>query len=163
VTSTQVIVLALLVAAFVSGWVARGADTGRRPAGADGDATVDAANREQTPTREANDEHEPGLALDRRLAAAGAALQAVVDAWIDRHDPADLLERFERSRADLRDAAAAHDDAALRDADDALAEAAEIFAALRAGLPLTAQASKRLEGIEDRLAQAAETRPARRD
>jgi hypothetical protein len=152
------IVLALLVAAFVSGWVARGAETGRRPVDAD-DVTVDTAAGGQPLTPGANDAKAPAADADRLLAAASASLYAVLDAWIDRNDPAPALERFEGSRADVRDAAARHNVAHLHDADGALSEAAEVFADLRADLPLTAQASKRLERIEDRLAQATDSPP----
>ena len=160
VTSTQLIVLALLVAAFVSGWVARGADTGRRPVDADVDVTVDAAEGEEAAPPGANDAEAPAADADRLIAAATASLSAVLDAWIDRHDPAPALERFEGSRADLRDAAARHSVPVLHDAIDALSEAAEVFADLRASVPLTAHASKRLERVEDRLAQAASALPS---
>jgi hypothetical protein len=45
VTSTQIIVLGLLVVAFASGWVARGGDTGRRGADADARATPSPTKR----------------------------------------------------------------------------------------------------------------------
>jgi hypothetical protein len=129
------IVLALLVAAFVSGWVARGPDTGRRRVSADVDVPSDAgAEGEHVASGGADGAEAPAADVDQLLAAASASLQAVLDAWIDRHDPTPALERFEGSRADLRDAAARHHAPALHDADSALTEAAEVFADLRTDL-----------------------------
>lgn len=140
-TSTQLIVLGLLVAAFVSGWVARGEGAGHQsPAEPEPEPAPEPASA--------------GPLLDDAV----AALESVIDAWIDRRDSVAALARFETTREAYRRAllpdADADADAALRDAAAALAEASALFGELRAGAPLTARSSRRLDAIEERLAAA---------
>ena len=139
-TSTQLIVLALLVGAFVSGWVARGAGAAP-PARAEPDAREPVAQ-----TTEADDA--------RLLHDAAAGLEAAIDAWIDRQDPRTPLDRFETTRARVREAASARPSAALDDAADALTEAADVFSDFEAGRSMSAHASRRLTAVEEALSRS---------
>lgn len=142
-TTSQLIVLGLLVVAFVSGWVARGSG----------------APEPSEPT-ERQTGGDPGV---EQTASAGASLllhevaarhEEVIDAWIDGL-PADApLAGFETAAARCRAAASASRDSGLVDAMAALDESAAIFQQFRSGAPLSADASRRLEAVEDRLARA---------
>jgi hypothetical protein len=152
-------VLALLVAAFVSGWVARGADAGRRPADPEIDVMPNPAVAGPTAAPRGDAAAQPAAGADDLLAAATADLEAVIETWLDRTSPGMALESFERSRTAVHDAATRSDIDPLNDASEALSESAEVFDELRAGLPLSAAASKRLEHVEERLARAAAAIP----
>src|SRR5687768_6003105 len=84
-TTTQLIVLGLLAAAFVSGWVARGAQ---------------AVESEQAP----EDQRVPEISTGDLLAEAARAHERVIDAWLDGLDSTKPLEKFEAVRARLDDA-----------------------------------------------------------
>ena len=136
------IVFGLLVAAFVSGWVARGpgsADPVEATTPEDG-ADAPVAGEEDTAT------------LLRRMSAVH---EAVIDAWLDGLGPEEPLARFDSELDRLRRVAAeAPVGPGLRDALAAFEESAQVFERYREGLPLTAAASKALGANEDRIAQA---------
>ena len=128
-TSAQLIVFALLIAAFISGWVARG--------------TTQDEKAEPEPEPPAEPAPEVAEAPDP-MAEAVAAHEAVIDAWLDGEPPDAVLARFDAALADLRRSTDA-------DAIVALSASAEVFEGFRRGEPLTAGASRRLEETERRL------------
>ena len=141
-TTTQLIVFGLLVAAFVSGWVARGPGSG-----GPGDPTAP----EDGADAPVAVEEDPG-ALLRRMSAVH---EAVINAWLDGLEPEEPLARFDIELDRLRRVAAESPvSPRLRDALAAFEESARVFARYRDGQRLTAATSKHLEAIEDRIAQA---------
>ena len=118
----QLVVLALLAAAFAAGWVARGGD------------------RERGAPDEPAEPGEPPA--DDHLELATTAYAAAADAWLDGHPPDGTLTVFEATRTRVT---------APPEAVEALADAAEVFERYRAGHPMTGADSARLGDVEERL------------
>ena len=80
-TAEQLVVLALIVAAFVAGWVARGAGGGGE------EEPDDAAEPGPEPrTSTTSLPAEPVAAADRALALAASAYETAVDRWLDERE-----------------------------------------------------------------------------
>ena len=162
-TAEQLVVLALIVAAFVAGWVARGS-------GGSGEAAEAPEAGEPTPgpsprTVTAAPGADPVAAAARALALAASAYETAVDRWLDERDqitPAGRAAVGELERAVQRlDAQAARldeldhplADAAL-DALDALREGTRELDAFRDGAALDAATSRTLDRVDDELDRA---------
>jgi hypothetical protein len=170
VTGEQVIVLALLVAAFVAGWVARGSDAPRRARGGAGDEDDEGAPTAPEPAAKGGAPRgpvRPPAPLDvarRALERAIAAYESAVDRWLDERDqitPAGRaalgeldrgIRRLELAASRLPDDAATARAAAL--GLDALRDAAGLLEAYRQGRAIDAPTSTSLAEIEDDLAEA---------
>lgn len=142
-TTSQLIVLGLLVVAFVSGWVARGSGA-PEPSEPTGPQAGGDPGHEQTAPAGATP-------LLREVAARH---EEVIDAWIDGLPPDAPLAAFEAAAGRWRTAVDASQDPALVDAMAALDESAAVFEQFRSGTALSADASRRLEAAEERVAQA---------
>ena len=155
-TAEQIVVLALLVAAFVAGWLARG---GRSEDGAA------AADPGPVPPSSPAGRPDPVRDAARALAFATAAYESAVERWLDERDaitPAGraavgelerAVQRLDVAATRLDDADDPRADDAL-DALDALREAAQRLDAFRQGRPLDAATSRALDAVEDDVARA---------
>ena len=86
---------------------------------------------------------------DARLHTARTAYLAAVDAWLDGLSPESTLTVFDAARAAVT---------APPEAMAALDDAGEVLGRFRAGHPMTAADSARLEEVEERLGLADGTR-----
>jgi hypothetical protein len=160
VSVEQLVVLALLLAAFAAGWVARG--TGARGSGSPASPSRDHPS-EGGPTGEVEAVPADEDDVEERVAGSGAAalpaevartrgrlaLAAAIDCWLDDADAptaegtAAVAEVV--AAADAAEAAGDTDGAAL------LREARAVLGAYLAGRPMDRPASRTLERIEDEL------------
>jgi hypothetical protein len=184
VTAEQLVVLALIVAAFAAGWLARGAGGSGEASAAPADddpATppappTPAPAAPTTPARAAprarrrlrpaaTPAADPAADAARALALAASAYEQAVDRWLDERDsitPAGraALGELERAVQRLDTACARLDEVddpladAAWDALDALREATRHLDAFRNGVALDAATSRALDGIERELAHA---------
>ena len=168
-SAEQVVVLALLVAAFAAGWIARGGGRAEEDE-ASGDAAAEPAGAAPATARAPllrRTSAPPDVASDaaRAVALASAAYETAVDRWLDERDaitPAGraAVGELERAVQRLDTAAARLDEAdetlgdAAYDALDALRRAVRHLEAFRDGRPLDAATSRALDGIEDELGRA---------
>ena len=179
-SAEQLVVLALLVAAFAAGWFARGGRAGGQadevegggfaplsppvpsvpPPGAVGLPAGDAR-----PRALAASASEPARDADRALALAAGAYETAVDRWLDERDaisPAGraAVAELERAVQRLDHAAARLDEVdetlgdAAYDAVDALRDAVKHLAAFRDGRAIDADTSRELDRIEDEVERA---------
>ncbi len=151
----QLIVLALLVAAFAAGWVARGAGAGSR-------GTIEDLDEEPAALSEVPEEDEPQPAPQpdpaqlRTAADAGAGhLAAAIDAWLDDRGAGSAAGRQAIAGLDgALDAFSNAPDGPAADAAEALREARRALAAYGTGTPLDATTSRRLAAQEQSLEEA---------
>ena len=165
-TAEQLVVLALLVAAFAAGWFARG---GRDEAEEEPIEEVPAVE-EPAPSPSRPD---PASDAARALSLAAGAYETAVDRWLDERDaitPAGraAVGELERAVQRLDGAAVRLDEAdetlgdAAFDALEALRDAVRQLQAFREGRPLDSETSRELDRIEGELARArAALEPAR--
>ncbi|MDQ3740485.1 MAG: hypothetical protein M3389_06020 [Actinomycetota bacterium] len=179
-TAEQLVVLALLVAAFVAGWVARGGrDDEPEEAGSAGskgsasggptaavsDGPKGVASGASKGAAPGGGRPDPAGDAERAISLASAALDTAVDRWLDERDeitPAGRAAVGEVERAVQRlDVAAARLDEvdetlgdAAYDALDALRTGARLLASFRDGHALDVAASRELERVEDEVARA---------
>ncbi len=181
-TAEQLVVLALLVAAFAAGWIARGgrdeeladedegAQTAEVPA-----APPDAARAAPLPEEGAAAPPPPPRAPSARpdrvadavkaLSLAASAYETAVDRWLDERDaitPAGraavgelerAVQRLDGATARLDEVDETLGDAAF-DALEALRDAVGHLRAFRDGRALDAATSRDLDRIEEQVAQA---------
>jgi hypothetical protein len=183
VTAEQLVVLGLLVAAFVAGWVARGGreedeveeprqddaapappPAARKPALWRGRTGAAAAPSEPAPRGTRPD---PVHDAERALSLAAAAYETAVDRWLDERDaitPAgraavgaveQAVQRLDvaAARLDESDAPDATADA-VYDAVRALRDAARRLDAFRQGQAMDAATSRELDAVDDVVARA---------
>ena len=136
-TTEQLIVLGLLVAAFAAGWVARGPDGGRA---APGDEEAPPVPEPEAPA--------PAEAVQE----ARDAVAALVDGWIDGEDPGPRVAAVGAARDRLRGPAGG---GAPRQALDAVEAVLALASAYEQGRPLDAATSAALAPHEDALDAAA--------
>jgi hypothetical protein len=181
VPAEQLVVLALIVAAFAAGWIARGGGGDDERAEHAEAPPAGAATPARRLARRAAPGAEPAAASARRrpsapradpvadaaraLALASTAYETAVDRWLDERDaitPAGRAAVGEVERAVQRlDAACARLDElddpladAAWDALDALRDAVGHLDAFRAGRTLDAATSRTLDGVDRELAHA---------
>ena len=156
----QLIVLALLVAAFAAGWVARGAGAGSRGTIQEPEEEAALLSEEAEPRPEPEPEPEPQPQPDpaqlRAAADSGAGhLAAAIDAWLDDHGDGSAAGRQAIAGLDgALDALSNAPDGPAAEAAEALGEARRALAAYGTGTPLDAATSRRLDAQEEALERA---------
>lgn len=154
-TGQQIVFLALIVAAFAAGWIARGERKEDDGAGGEEEGARDASASGPDPARDAG----------RALALAAAAYENAVDRWLDERDaitPAGraAVGELERAVQRLDHAAARVDEVddvlgdAAYDALEALRKAVRHLGAFREGRAIDAPTSRELDRLEDEVARA---------
>ena len=170
-SAEQLVVLALLVAAFAAGWFARGSDAAQAqddpptaevpPPTEPLPATPLPAPRPALPTDRVPRPLDVAL---RALDLANAAYETAVDRWLD--EGAEITPAGRAARGELDRAIQRADVAAVRieegteprfsalDALEALREASRLLQAYREGRAIDAGTSRELDRLEDEIGRA---------
>lgn len=149
-STEQLVVVALMVAAFAAGWIARDPPARGRRAAEDDEEQHDMAGAPPAAPAPAPVAPAPAsapISAGGTVEQVAGALAGAIDAWLDGAAPGEPLARFDAAIEALD----GHQDPALADARAAAHQAADVLDRFRDCLPLDAASSRALEASEDRL------------